>query len=144
LSFKKGAATWTEMVSLVENGKASRSDLTYYKEEELDLLKSLPIRPNLMLIHDWPKSPERVGFAYARRPEAELVEKLSPEFVCCGHHHEAVRWQLGQSEVCALNIITNPIFWIQGRICPGWAHLLLWDSDKKLLGEIGHWPKGPL
>ena len=143
LNFEKGAKSWPKCLSLVKAGKASRSDLTYYKEEELDLMKSLPNHPQLLLMHDWPKVPERVGFAYPRRPEAELVEKLEPEFVCCGHHHEAARFRMGQTEVRALSIVTTPALWMTGRICPGWACLFEWDVAKGALKEVGFWPNRP-
>ncbi len=133
------AATWLELVRLVERGAASRNRLTYYKESEVELLKWAKRQPDLLLTHDWPCEPEGIRRSYPRRPEGELVSRLEPAFVCCGHHHRAAQFKLGRSSVVALNIIATPEALPAHRISPGWAAVFEWDGFTVSL--LKTWPE---
>lgn len=130
------AETWPEMVHLTETSKISRSRLTYYKEVEIEHMKSLDFTPDLLLLHDWPVTPPHVGQSYPRRPEAEIVEALQPPFVCCGHHHTAGDFMLGQSRILPLNIISTTD--LRHIINPGWCALFEWDGGA--LEFLQTWP----
>ena len=131
------AETWPEMVYLTETNRISRSRLTYYKEVEIEYMKSLDFTPDLLLLHDWPVMPPHVGQSYPRRPEAEIVEALQPPFVCCGHHHTADDFMLGQSRILPLNIISTNELW--HIINPGWCVLFGWDGST--LAFLQTWPE---
>jgi hypothetical protein len=131
--------TWPEMVSLTETNKISRSRLTYYKEFEVEHMKALDFTPDLLLLHDWPVTPPHVGQSYPRRPEAEIVEALRPPFVCCGHHHTAGDFMLGQSRILPLNIISTEGLVYRHIINPGWCALFSWDGST--LAFLLTWPK---
>ncbi len=120
---------WAEMVHLAKEEKISRSRLTYYKDAEVHRLKKLDFRPDLLLLHDWPTWTEHIARVYTRRPEAEIVEAIHPAFVYCGHHHTAADFQLGQTRVLALNIITTTELSYRHIINPGWAALFEWDGS---------------
>jgi len=129
-------ATWEEMVLLVEQHKISRSRLTYYKESDIEHVKSIK-SPNLMLLHDWPIKPRHTNFEYDRRPEKEIVEKATPQILCCGHHHTAARFTVGTTEVFALNIIGEA-----GKphmLNKGWAMVAEWNGAQ--LNNARHWPE---
>ena len=120
---------WPEMVRLTETNKISRSRLTYYKEFEVERLKALDFTPDLLLLHDWPVTPLNVRQSCPRRPEAEIVEALHPPFVCCGHHHTADDFMLGQSRILPLNIISTKDLIHRHIINPGWCALFGWDGS---------------
>lgn len=128
--------SWPEMVAFTESNKISRSRLTYYKQFEVDYLKSLDFKPHLLLLHDWPVAPARVTDRYPARPEAEIVRALKPNFVCCGHHHTAMSFRFADSEVCALNIIGSKPD--THMINPGWASIFDWDGER--LSAQRYWP----
>ena len=130
--------SWAEMVPLAKAEKISRSRLTYYKEAEVQKLKKLEFTPDLLLLHDWPAWPEHIARIYTRRPEAEIVDALRPAFVCCGHHHTVADFQLGQTRVLALNIITTTELSYRHIINPGWAALFEWDGAALAFLEV--WP----
>ena len=131
--------TWPEMVRLTETNKISRSRLTYYKEIEVEHMKALAYTPDLLLLHDWPEPPPRIGQSYPRRPEAEIVEALQPPFVCCGHHHTAHDFMVGKSRVLPLNIISTKELLYRHIINPGWCSLFEWDG--KELRFLQLWPE---
>ena len=133
------AETWPEMVRLAEANKISRSRLTYYKEVEVELLKSLDFTPDLLLLHDWPTPPIHVRHSYPRRPEAEIVEHLRPGFVCCGHHHTAADFMLGRSRVLPLSIISTKELVRRHTINPGWCAVFDWDGAS--LEFVQTWPE---
>ena len=120
---------WEDMVKLVEEKKISRNRLTYYKEFEVEFLKKLSFTPDLLLLHDWPAQPPYIKHGYARRPEAEIVEALQPTFVCCGHHHASDGFQVGSTQVFALNIISTREKSLLHEINQGWCALFEWEND---------------
>ena len=127
--------SWEEMVALVEQKKISRSRLTYYKETEIETVKNLRT-PDIMLLHDWPITPEHVRFSYNRRPEKEIVEKAQPKLLCCGHHHTAAKFQVGSTTVFALNILGE--LGKPHKINKGWAMVVDWNGSQ--LSNARHWP----
>jgi len=131
--------TWPEMVSLTETNKISRSRLMYYKEFEVEHMKALDFTPDLLLLHDWPVTPPHVRQSYPRRPEAEIVKALQPPFVCCGHHHTADDFMLGQSRILPLNIISTKNLIHRHIINPGWCALFSWDGG--VLNFLRTWPE---
>ena len=131
--------TWSDMVPLVQTGKISRSRLTYYKETEIETMKRLDFRPDLLLLHDWPTKPPHIQRSHGRRPEAEIVAACKPAFVCCGHHHTTADFSLGPSRVLALNIISTPELIHRHIINPGWAALFEWDGQSCQL--LRSWPE---
>lgn len=119
-------SSWPEMVELVRKNSVSPKRLTYYKQDELDRLLMLPPNPHLLLTHDWPIKPAKLRFEYPRRPETELVEHLQPQFVCCGHHHAFAAFEIGATQMRALNIIgRDPA---AKSVNPGWCLLFEWDG----------------
>ncbi|MEI8343154.1 MAG: metallophosphoesterase [Verrucomicrobiota bacterium] len=130
--------SWTEMVWLAETNKISRSRLTYYKELEVESLKAIGFTPHLLLLHDWPTAPTHISQIYPRRPEAEIVEALRPEFVCCGHHHTASDFFCGPTRILTLNIISRKDLIHRHFICPGWSALFEWDGES--LKFLQPWP----
>jgi hypothetical protein len=135
------ARNWTDFLRLVETtGKISPKRLTYYKQQELDLLLDLPSAPHLFLSHDWPKHPADARISYSVRPEQELVELLQPAFACCGHHHRAEAFRVGDTECRALSIIQDAAPSLSRSIRPGWAWLCEWEPTPGALVEIGYWP----
>ncbi len=136
-TMKLGTAdSWPAMVALAQEKRISISRLTYYKEFEVEHIKSLS--PHLLLLHDWPAAPPHIRQIYARRPETEIVEASRPDFVCCGHHHMAADFLVGPSRVIALNIITSKELFHRHGICPGWCALFDWDGTR--LEFLGSWP----
>ena len=131
--------TWPEMVRLAETNKISRSRLTYFKEFEVEYMKSLDFTPDLLLLHDWPVTPEHIGQSYPRRPEAEIVGALRPAFVCCGHHHTPGDFMLGQSRILPLNIISTKELIHRHIINPGWCALFEWNETQ--LQCLQTWPE---
>ena len=134
------AGSWPEMVRLVKEGKISRSRLTYYKEFEVQHIRTLGYAPQLLLLHDWPVAPAHIARIYQRRPEAEIVAAREPKFVCCGHHHTAADFKVGTSRVLALNIVTTKELSFRHTICPGWCALFEWDGES--LAFLHTWPPG--
>ena len=134
----QGVNSWPEMVRLLEAHQISRSRLTYYKEFEIETLKSLDFAPHLLLLHDWPVAPAHISAIYQRRPEAEIVDALKPEFVCCGHHHTASDFLIGSTQVLALNIISTKELIHRHIINPGWCALFEWDGTS--LNFLQTWP----
>jgi len=132
------AETWPEMVRLTETNKISRSRLTYFKEFEVEYMKSLDFVPDLLLLHDWPVQPPHIGQCYPRRPEAEIVKALQPPFVCCGHHHTAADFLLEQSRILPLNIISTKELIHRHIINLGWCVLFEWDGTQ--LQCLQTWP----
>ena len=122
---------------MAETNKISRSRLTYYKEFEVDLLKMLAPRPDILVLHDWPIAPARIEKVPGRRPELEIVEAIQPAFVCCGHHHTSAAFVLGNTQVRALSIIGGT----PNRINPGWACVFDWDGNGLLNARF--WPPIP-
>ena len=133
------AESWPDMVDLAAANKISTKRLTYYKEFEIEALKSLHPSPHLLLMHDWPVSPPEIIQNHPRRPEAELVEVLRPEFVCCGHHHTPASFMIGETSVFALTIITSRNAGSSHAINRGWAALFEWSEDK--LNFLRTWPE---
>jgi|GEM_PF-1204832 len=133
------AETWPEMVRLTETSKISRSRLTYYKEVEVEHMKSLGFTPDILLLHDWPVAPPHIGYSYPRRPEAEIVDALHPPFVCCGHHHTADDFLIGQSRVLPLNIISTKELIRHRIINPGWCALFEWEGTR--FQFLQSWPE---
>lgn len=131
--------SWPEMVPLAGAGRISRSRLTYHKGFEVERMKRLGFRPDLLLLHDWPIPPQRIQQVYARRPEHEIVMACDAPFVCCGHHHTAARFRCGASEVIALNIISTPEGIHQHRINEGWCALFRWHAGS--LEFLQTWPE---
>ena len=132
-------SSWPEIVRLVENKRISPSRLSYYKEFEIEILKSLDFTPDLLLLHDWPVAPPHISNLYLRRPEAEIVAALKPKFVCCGHHHTPADFFVGSTRVLALNIISTPEWSHRHIINPDWCALFEWDEAK--LNFLQTWPK---
>lgn len=132
-------SSWAQMLPLVQAGKISRSRLTYYKQFELDTMKHLDFRPNLLLLHDWPITPDHVTQVHQRRPEEEIVAACRAPFVCCGHHHRAADFSCHDSRVLALNIISTPERIHHHYINPGWCALFSWASDS--LEFLQTWPQ---
>lgn len=128
--------SWPQMVTLARENKISKSRLVYYKEFEVDQVKSL--HPHLLLLHDWPVVPPHIHHVYERRPEAEIVEVARPNFVCCGHHHTAADFQVGATRVLALNIISTKELSYRHGICPGWCALFGWDGGSLRFLQL--WP----
>lgn len=128
--------SWPQMVALARENKISKSRLTYYKEFEVEHVKTL--HPQLLLLHDWPAAPRHIRHVYERRPEAEIVDATRPAFVCCGHHHTQADFQIGPTRVLALNIISTKELVHRHCICPGWCALFEWDSES--LSFLQLWP----
>lgn len=139
-----GSARATKWADLIHPGQfagqVTPKQLTYYKQEELGRLLSLPAEPHLLLLHDWPKIPAETRENFQVRPERELVESLRPEFVCCGHHHRPEAFRMGRSECRALNIIQDREAGDSWRIGSGWAWIGEWDAENGSLSEVGYWP----
>ena len=132
-------SSWPEIKQLVESKRISRSRLSYYKEFEIEILKSLNFTPHLLLLHDWPVAPAHISNLYLRRPEAEIVATLKPDFVCCGHHHVAADFRINSTRVLALNIISTPEWAPRHIINPDWCALFEWDETN--LNFLQTWPK---
>ncbi|MBS0657731.1 MAG: hypothetical protein JSR82_05720 [Verrucomicrobia bacterium] len=125
---------WSEMVALARLGQLSLRRLTYFKQEELDLVAALEARPHLLLTHDWPTWPRSAAVLHEDRPERAVLEALMPEFHCCGHWHFADAFTVGETQVRALNILSvRP-----NQIESGWASCFEWDGAR--LVEIGRFP----
>jgi hypothetical protein len=132
------ADSWPEMVELVRAGLISRKRLTYYKQREIHQLCHLDFTPHLVLLHDWPVAPPHIGEIQGCRPEAEILNALKPRFLCCGHHHTSAKFNVGTSEVIALNLITTKELSYHRKIQTGWAALFDWDG--KSLQFLQIWP----
>ncbi|MFQ3577667.1 MAG: hypothetical protein SNJ52_01475 [Verrucomicrobiia bacterium] len=74
--------SWAHMVELVRKGHITPKRLTYYHEDEIELVKSLPRHPHLLLTHDWPVKPAYAREVHPRRPEGEILDALQPQFAC--------------------------------------------------------------
>jgi hypothetical protein len=136
-TMKLGAVgSWPAMVALAMEKRISISRLTYYKEFEVEHMKTLS--PELLLLHDWPVAPPHIRQIYDRRPEAEIVAATRPAFVCCGHHHTAADFKLASTRVMALNIISTKELIYRHGICPGWCALFEWDGAR--LEFLKFWP----
>lgn len=132
------AESWAEMVRLAVENKISPKRLTYYKEFEVKALKTHTLSPHLLLLHDWPVNPPHIETSNLRRPEAEIVDVLRPEFVCCGHHHTPSSFKVGNTSIHALNIISRDAC-SRNSINPGWADLFEWCGEK--FHFLENWPK---
>ena len=130
------ADSWPAMVALAQEKRISISRLTYYKEFEVEHMKSLS--SELLLLHDWPLAPQHINQIYDRRPESEIVKASQPAFVCCGHHHTAADFQIGPTRVFALNIISTPTLIHRHVINPGWAAIFEWNDNQ--LQFLQTWP----
>jgi len=131
------ASTWPEMLKNAKEHQISVKRLAYYKEHEVAALKRLKQKPHLLLLHDWPSDPPTEKFLFPRRPESEIVAKLRPNVVCCGHHHTHREFNIGVIKVVALNIIAkgeNP-----RTINPGWCALFEWDGRD--IRRKAAWPR---
>ncbi|MGF1678197.1 MAG: metallophosphoesterase [Candidatus Methylacidiphilales bacterium] len=138
--FPCGPVGWPEMVDLVRKGLVKAKRLTYFKEEEVARLKSLPPRPHILLTHDWPMQPPWHRPAHPRRPEAEVAETLQPRWIFSGHHHQTYSARHGVSEFRALNIITSPELKPRHEILSGWAWIGGWNATTGVLRDLGYWP----
>jgi len=121
------------MVAAVANNQTSVKSLSYYKAAEVEQTMALPERPDLLLLHDWPVPPaqiENLGF------EKQIVERLRPKWVCCGHHHRVHRSRIGASECVALNVIAHEH---SHEFLPGWA--AVFEQTANALGLLGVWPQ---
>jgi hypothetical protein len=135
------AKSWPDFLRLVTTcGQVSPRRLAYYKREELDVLLMLPVSPHILLLHDWPTQPPGIQTTDSVRPEQELVERLRPRYVFCGHHHRAKAFCMGATECRALSIVQEDELAFSGRIRPGWAWLGQWEPKIATLAEIGYWP----
>ena len=76
---------------------------------------------------------------YPRRPEAEIVGALQPNFVSCGRHHTPGDFMLGQSRILPLNIISTKELSQRHIINPGWCALFEWDGQR--LQFLQTWPE---
>lgn len=132
-----GPKSWTDLVGLAAAHQAKLQRLTYYKQFELDILLALPRKPDLLLLHDWPIDPPRIPTLGAR-PERILVDRLSPRWVCSGHHHTPAEMKIGQSEFVALNIIRSRNEIHPHTISNGWAAIFSWDGGQ--LNKRAVWP----
>jgi hypothetical protein len=132
------ATSWPEMVKLTRSGPVSRKRLTYYNQHEIDQLCRLDFTLQLLLLHDWPIAPVHIREIHDRRPEAEILATLKPDFLCCGHHHTAARFSIQSTEVIALNLITSKQRAYQGDIQSGWAALFHWDGKSLQFSQT--WP----
>lgn len=128
------AKAWRQLVARVRQGAVSPKELTYYKRAEVEALAKLAPPPELLLLHDWPFPPSRITDAH-ERPERYLVERFSPPWVCCGHHHTPSRFPLGPTTCVTLNIICREP---DRHILPGWAAVFDWDG--RSLNWQGFWP----
>jgi hypothetical protein len=136
-TMKLGAVgSWPAMVALAMEKRISISRLTYYKEFEVEHMKTLS--PELLLLHDWPVPPPHIRQMYDRRPEAEIISVTKPAFVCCGHHHTAADFQIGPTRVLALNIISTPTLMHRHITNPGWAAIFEWKENQ--LQFLQTWP----
>jgi len=131
--WQEGVRSWDELLVAVVENRASVKRLTYYKESELKRLRALPPAPHLMLLHDWPETPEGVADLHDR-PERDLVADLSPSWVCSGHHHRPARFKSSDADCIALNILG-----VGHKINPGWAAVFSWDGVK--LSFVRTWPE---
>ena len=131
-----GATSWAEMVEQVKNQKLSTKVLSYYKMKEVELLKKLPPRPDLLLLHDWPITPAHLAPS-SHKPEADIVEALKPAVVCCGHHHTGHHFTIGATEGYALNIINSKES--RYRINQDWAALFEYVEGR--FSFLTTWPK---
>ena len=58
------------------------------------------------------------------------VTRIQPQFVCCGHHHAFAAYEMGTTQMRALNIIgRNPA---AKSVNPGWCLLFEWDGVNHL------------
>ena len=130
--------SWPEMLQLFETHSISLNRLTYYKEFEVESLMLLDFTPQLLLMHDWPVAPENLSHQYPRRPEGEIVEWLTPRYVCCGHQHTPADLMVGNTRVLALNIIARKEMIQRNQINPGWCAIFEWDGTA--LNFLKHWP----
>ncbi len=128
---------WPEMVAECERGRISPRRLTYFKETELESARSLAPAPHLLLTHDWPVAHGGINVVSDRRPEREILDALTPQFHCCGHHHRSKHFTVASTEVFALNIIGSG-----HQINPGWSVAFSWDSETLI--PLGVWPEGPV
>ncbi len=125
------------LVNLAKGNKAALKRLTYYKQEELDLLLGLPPEPGLLLLHDWPVAPPHFSSS-GIRPEKILVERLRPRWICSGHHHTSMESQIGPSNFIALNIVTRGDDSDASSISAGWAAVFTWTGER--LEKVALWP----
>lgn len=130
-----GSVSWSDMLAQVKAQKVSNKFLSYYKKEEVELLKRMEPKPGLILLHDWPMKPEHISDMH-RRPEAEIVEALAPAFVCCGHHHTPCHSTIGATKVFALNIISSRED--RYHINANWCALFEYDGGE--LSFLDTWP----
>jgi len=131
------ANSWPDMADLAQKKQISISRLTYYKESEVQLLKSFS--PHLLLLHDWPVAPPHIRQITKRRPEAEIVAASQPPFVCCGHHHTSADFTIGPTRVLALNIISTKEGILTRRLNPGWCALFEWNGETLAFQQL--WPE---
>ncbi len=128
---------WADLATLAINKAIAPRQLSYYKQQDLDLLLRLAPEPDLLLIHDWPVPPPHIHCSGVR-PEMLLVERLRPKWVCCGHHHVSAEFSVGKSKCIALNIVTNKDSPSVPAILPGWAGIFRWTGT--VLEKIALWP----
>lgn len=128
---------WADMVGFAASGTIATKRLTYYKETEIARMKTLRPTPHLLLLHDWPVLPQTANEVHTRRPEREIVEALSPPFVCCGHHHHPADFELGSSRILALNLICHAKDCYRG-ISLGWVAVFSWTGEE--LHFLKTWP----
>lgn len=133
------AESWPRMVELARAGVISRKLLSYYKQQEIDLLCSLGFTPDLLLLHDWPIQPAHVHDIHGTRPEAKIQKAIQPRYLCCGHHHSSARFTIQSTEVIALNLITNKERIHQRKIQSGWAALFEWGDQSLRFLQL--WPE---
>ena len=130
--------SWSGMVDLVSSGIFSCKRLTYYKQHEIIHLCALDFSPDLVLLHDWPVTPNHILEIERCRPEAKILDALKPRFLCCGHHHTSARFKVHNTDVIALNLITTKELSHHRKIQAGWASLFSWDGESLQLLQI--WP----
>lgn len=129
--------SWENLLGLTSANKASLKRLTYYKQEEIELLLRLPREPDLLLMHDWPIAPPHIASG-GDRPEKLLVERLRPKWVCSGHHHAPAEFTIGTSNCIALNILAG-----EGdrKALRAWAVIFRWTGPA--LERLALWQDSP-
>jgi hypothetical protein len=129
--FPPGISSWEQWMAHNSEPGVFMKRWSYYKQTEIEYLKRLPKHPDILLTHDWPKTPSFLpkDRRQSTRPEGELVCTLEPRLVFCGHMHHPEKFSMGESQVHALNIITRN----GSLVNPGWAAII---ED----GNVEFWP----
>jgi hypothetical protein len=81
--------------------RADLAKVAAFGKVDILLLHEWPTQMAKARSSDWPRHWENVG----SEPLGELVDKLRPSFVFCGHMHHAAKVQTGSTTIVALDVL---------------------------------------